>query len=245
MRVLIVDDEASLRMTLTANLELEGLEVVEADSGERALALAAKERFDLVLSDIRMPGMNGVDLFRHLRRTEPDLPVILMTAFALEGLVEAALSEGVYTVLPKPFAVADLLAVLARAARRPVVLVIDGAPGGAEATAAFLRETGLAVRAAEDPEGALRDVRSGDVDVCVVGASAPGTGPELIARILEEEPEIAVIAIIASEAPEAMRRAAALGVFACLSRPLKPAEVARVIGRARGKLRSGAGHHGG
>ena len=235
MRVLIVDDELSMRITLAANLELEGFEVAQASSGPQALDLAAKERFDLVLSDIRMPGMNGVDLVRHLRQSQPGTPVVLMTAFVLEGLVDAALSEGVFTVLPKPFAIKHLVATLTRAARRPVVLVVDAPLEGAEVTAAVLRAAGLAVRAAGDAERALRDIRAGDVDVCVICVAAPGTGPELIEQILVYEPTISILAVFGNEVPEAMRLAAALGAFACLSKPLDPEDVARVIARARGE----------
>src|SRR5271166_5091781 len=100
MRILLVDDEQSLLMTLAANLELDGLDVTTAESGQRALELFESEPFDLVLSDIRMPGMNGVDLFRRIRAQRPECPVVLMTAFALEGLVQEAIAEGVFTVLP-------------------------------------------------------------------------------------------------------------------------------------------------
>src|SRR5512140_1747134 len=103
VRVLIVDDESSLLMTLAANLELEGFDVVEASTPQRALELVRSQHFDLVLSDIRMPGMSGVDLFHAIRATHPQMPVILMTAFALEAMVRDAIEHGVYTVLAKPF----------------------------------------------------------------------------------------------------------------------------------------------
>ena len=93
MRVLIVDDERSLLLTLVANLELEGFEVVAASDGARALELVREQRFDLLLTDVRMPGMNGVDLFRQIRRVCPQMPVILMTAYAVETLIDEAIQE--------------------------------------------------------------------------------------------------------------------------------------------------------
>jgi CheY-like chemotaxis protein len=126
MRILVVDDEPGLLMTLAANLELEGFEVVAAESGARALDLFEQGAFDLVLSDIRMPGMNGVDLFRTLRSKQHGVPVVLMTAFALEGLVQEAIREGAFTVLPKPFDLDHVVGALTRAAKSPVVLLVDG-----------------------------------------------------------------------------------------------------------------------
>ena len=65
-KILLVDDERALRVTLAANLELDGMEVVEAESGERALELLRSAPFDLMLSDIRMGGMSGAELFRQV-----------------------------------------------------------------------------------------------------------------------------------------------------------------------------------
>src|SRR5687768_8603866 len=100
MRVLLVDDEGSILLTLAANLELEGFEVECANSGAQALDLIERQHFDLVLSDVRMPGMNGVDLFRRIRSKNTDIPVLLMTGFAIETLLEDAINEGVFAVLP-------------------------------------------------------------------------------------------------------------------------------------------------
>src|SRR5215471_5132373 len=99
MRILLVDDEQSLLLTLAANLELDGFDVTTAESGEHALKLFEREAFDLVLSDITMPGMSGIDLFRRVRSQRPECPVVLMTAFALEGMVRDAICEGVFTIL--------------------------------------------------------------------------------------------------------------------------------------------------
>src|SRR5690349_8933993 len=121
-KILVVDDEQSMRMTVAANLELEGFEVMDAENAEKALALIKAQKFDLVLSDVRMPGMNGVELFRLVHQLQPELPVILMTAFALEGLVQEAMREGAFTLLPKPFEIEHLVAALSSAVRGPMVL---------------------------------------------------------------------------------------------------------------------------
>ena len=124
-RILVVDDDAGLRTSLAASLELEGYRVVEAGDGARAVELVREGPFDLILSDVRMPGMSGVDAFREIRKIRPDLPVLLMTAFALEEVLADVLAEGVYAVLRKPFAVEHVIGVIARVVAGPVVLVVE------------------------------------------------------------------------------------------------------------------------
>jgi CheY-like chemotaxis protein len=235
VRILIVDDEHNLRITLAANLELEGFEVVEADSAEAALALIERQKFDLVLSDVRMPGMNGVELFRHIHRLDPDLPVILMTAFALEGLVQEALREGVFTLLPKPFEIGHLVAALSSAARAPVLLIVDDVPNVAESTASALTEIGVRSVAVTSGKVAIDVVRRRDIDVCVIDMVMPGmSGPELIERLRVEAPDIICIAVSGYDADELFQRVADR-VHAILRKPLDPPQLAEAIARARAR----------
>ena len=80
-RVLVVDDEAGMRDFLSILLRKEGYGVTVADCAEKALDLASRGDFDLVISDISMPGMSGLELLRHTRRVSPETSVILMTAY--------------------------------------------------------------------------------------------------------------------------------------------------------------------
>jgi DNA-binding NtrC family response regulator len=235
MRILLVDDEQSLLMTLAANLELDGFDVTTAESGQRALELFEKAPFDLVLSDIRMPGMNGVDLYRRIRATRPDCPVVLMTAFALEGLVQEAINEGVFTVLPKPFDIEHVVGALTSALKAPVVLVVDGRDA-AESTVEALRASGVRATDGSDPELALEEVRAGHVDVCVIDLELPGvSGADFIDRIRRMDPKIVHIAVAGHDVPAMMRQAASSGVFVCLRKPVDPGKLVEIIARARAR----------
>lgn len=232
-RVLLVDDEESLRITLAANLELEGYEVVEAGSGEEALELAEKQAFDLVLSDIKMPGMNGVELFRALRAKWPRVPCVLMSAFALEDLVAGALSEGVFTLLPKPFDIQAALQVLTKAAHGPVVLVVDDLRADAETTAGLFEAVGLKAKAVFSGEEALAAISGGNVDVCVVDLVMPGmSGAELIAEFRRQRPEVPVIAISGHDVATLLRRTETR-VFTSFKKPVAPDELIRAVAQAR------------
>ncbi|HYI03154.1 response regulator [Hyalangium sp.] len=235
-RVLVVDDEESMRITLAANLELEGHEVVEAASGEEALRKVRERPVDVVLADIRMPGLHGVELHRHLRREQPGLPVVLMTAFAQESLVEDALAEGVFTVMHKPFDVAHLLRTLRHAASVPEVLVVDDSEDVAEATVEGLRLCGVRAQAVYDGDMALERMGSGKIDVCVVDLVMPGvTGPQVVERLRGAGQPVAIIAVSGHDVPEMMRQVAALGDVACMRKPISIRELAQVIARTRGR----------
>ena len=93
-RVLIVDDERSMRELLSIVLRRDGYEVLTAEDGAAAVELLKKQRFDILITDIRMPQMNGVDLLREAKRIDPDIISIVMTAFASTDTAVEALRLG-------------------------------------------------------------------------------------------------------------------------------------------------------
>lgn len=224
-------------MTLAANLELEGFDVTEAESGERALELLAQRPFDLVVSDVRMPGMQGLELFRRAKRIHPDMPLILMSAFAVENILEQAILEGVYTVLTKPFDARALASLLSRAAHQPYVLVVDDVERDAKTTADVLLACGVRARAVLDADSALAAVQAGDVDICVVDLVMPKvSGAEITERIRAVDPTIGVIAVSGYSVPELMGLVTAKGALACMRKPFTPAQLVRAVARARGRF---------
>src|SRR5687768_9890906 len=103
MRILIVDDEEVLRDVLDVVLRREGFDVISASSGEEALNLLDTEEVDLMILDIMLPGISGIDTLRSVRISSPDLPVIIITAFSsIDGAIEA-MKHGAFHYIPKPF----------------------------------------------------------------------------------------------------------------------------------------------
>jgi len=109
LRILIVDDDQRMARTLKDILTVKGYQADVAHSGVKALEEIAETHFDCLLSDIKMPGMNGVELFRAVRKIRRDLPVVLMTAYAYDELVKQGVEEGVRDVLTKPLHIDELL----------------------------------------------------------------------------------------------------------------------------------------
>ncbi len=104
-RILVVDDEESMRQLLEIALGKDGHRITLADSGKAATKLIDQNSFDLVISDIKMPDMSGVDVLRHVKETEPGTPVIMVTAYASAETAVEALRLGAYDYLTKPFKV--------------------------------------------------------------------------------------------------------------------------------------------
>ena len=101
--ILVVDDEPNYQIVLSELLKDEGYEVFTADSAEAALPLLRTTDLDLVLTDMKMPGMDGIEFLKKIKEFDPELPVILITAYAeVERAVEA-MHLGAFTYLAKPF----------------------------------------------------------------------------------------------------------------------------------------------
>lgn len=116
--ILIVDDELSIRASLRTILTGLGFGVIEAARGEEAIALVRTARFDVVLLDINMPGLGGVEVCRQMRRIAPILPVLMLTVQSSEDRKVEALDAGADDYITKPFQLRELIARIRAAVRR-------------------------------------------------------------------------------------------------------------------------------
>ena len=114
-RVLVVDDESSIRELLQKTLALAEYDVDTAPDGRAALERLRLGNYDLLIADLKMPGMDGLTLIREARRLKADLPVIIITGFSTESSAIEAVNLGVAGYLTKPFRVPQVLAAAARA----------------------------------------------------------------------------------------------------------------------------------
>ena len=114
LRVLVVDDNASLLRFLVSAFSANGCTVSQAAAAEQALALITAEPFDLVVSDIKMPGLSGLDLLRAVKGKQPETPVVLITGNPSVNSAVFGLRHGAYDYLPKPFSIREIQQLLAR-----------------------------------------------------------------------------------------------------------------------------------
>src|SRR5689334_7002016 len=180
--VLVVDDEKNMRLSLKTVLSDEGYSVRTVESAEEALALLAREDFFMTISDARLGGMSGYEFLARMRTQWPELPVLMITAYATPKLAVEAIKAGAMDYLAKPFAPEELLHAVARCAER-YRLLQDNANLRARATATY----GLEQIVGDCPQ--IRELRQliqrfapTDARVLILGES--GTGKELVAGAL-------------------------------------------------------------
>ena len=101
--ILIVDDEKNYLTILSAVLEDEGFEVLTALGGREALEVHKTSDLDLIVTDMKMPGMDGIELLEHIKSVDPDLPIIMMTAHGTIDKAVEAMQKGAYSYILKPF----------------------------------------------------------------------------------------------------------------------------------------------
>jgi two-component system C4-dicarboxylate transport response regulator DctD len=182
--VLFVDDDPDLRRATTQMLALAGFEVRAFAGAEAALAALDPGFEGPVVTDIRMPRMTGLQLFERIRALDPELPVLLVTGHGDVELAVAALKDGVYDFITKPFDAERLATAVAHAAeKRRLVLENRRLRAAADETPADLPLVGdtPAIRRLRDT---IRQIADADVDVLVEGET--GSGKEVVARLLHD-----------------------------------------------------------
>jgi two-component system response regulator PilR (NtrC family) len=196
-RILIVDDELSMREFLKILLEKEGYEVSTAPDADTALQIVKKEEIDLVVTDIRMPGMNGLELLTELKSHSRDMPVIMITAFASPDDAVLAMKNGAFDYITKPFNVDEIKGVIRAASnrrQRQDVPAEDHFPGIIGNSPEMVKIFDLIKRIAPTP-----------ANVLIYGES--GTGKELVAQAIHRHSRVAdnpFVPITCSAIPESL-----------------------------------------
>ena len=128
MRLLIVDDDLKMAKTLQDIFTVKGHAAEAVHSGYEAIDRVVETQFDCVLTDIKMPDMNGVELCKALKKAQPDIPVVLMTAYATDDLVKQGLEEGAVAALTKPLDIEALLSYFSLLRKELVIAIVDNDP---------------------------------------------------------------------------------------------------------------------
>ncbi len=181
-RILIVDDEPDMLDNCARILTRLGYQCVQAENGEAALGEFERQRPDLVLTDLKMPGMDGMALMARLHETDSDLPVVMITGFASIESAVAAVREGAFDYLPKSFSVDQLRVAVERALRHRGLQVENrNLRKQLQQALGFENVVGRSPAMAQVFELVKKAARS-EANILVLGES--GTGKELIARAI-------------------------------------------------------------
>lgn len=196
-QILIVDDDSSLREAICDTLMLAGYSCIEAGSGEEALKILTKRRADMVITDVQMDGMDGHRLLNQVHEKYPNLPVLLMTAYANINGAVAAMRDGAVDYLSKPFAPEVLLNQVSRYV--PVSRIVKGEPVWKDPS------TGELLKLASK-------VAASDATVMITGPS--GSGKEILSRFVHDKSQRAdgpFVAINCAAIPDTMLESTLFG----------------------------------
>ncbi len=231
LRILIVDDDQRMAKTLKDIFNVKGYEAEVAHSGREALKELAKGQFNCVLADIKMPEMNGVDFYKMLKKEQPDIPVVMMTAYSADKLVNEGLKEGAIAVLSKPLDIEALLSFFSALRKDRYIVIVDDDPNFCKTLGDILQARGFAVTQITDPHDVVAKIRA-DAQVLLLDMKLNGiNGLDLLKEIRKHYPHLPVILVTGyrDEMGEAIEAALKISAYACLYKPLQIEELLQFL----------------
>lgn len=238
VKVLVVDDDRRMVKTICDILTVKGHQTLQAYTGEEAVAVVKSEGPDCVLMDIKMPRVNGVEALKMIKEISPELPVVLMSAFASDVQVAAAQKLGAYTVLDKPFDIQMVLSFLSMLKREESILVVDDDPAFCQTLKDILQARGCSVDAETDPEKVLGHMEHDYKLVVLLDLKLGNTkGLDVLKNIRAKYPTKPVLLATAYgvETADAIKQGLQIGAYTSLYKPLEIESLVGVIKEIRRK----------
>lgn len=225
MKILVVDDDRRIVKTTCDILSLKGHEPIPAYSGEEGVEKVRDDAPDCVLMDVKMEGISGAQALKRMKAIAPALPVVLVTAYATDELVEAAKRDGAYAVLSKPLNFPVILSFLSLLRQEESILVVDDDPEFCRTLKDILTLRGFQVETETEALGVighldnnyklaiiLLDLQLGAVD-----------GVEVLQQIQAKYPGKPVVLVTGyrQEMASSIEKARRMGAYTCLYKPLE------------------------
>jgi two-component system response regulator HydG len=220
--ILVVDDEVDTCQNLSDILTDLGYRVDVANDGPSALKKVRRNAYDVALLDLKMPGMDGLTLYREIKKLRGGTVAIIVSAYASTETAEEAMALGALQVLPKPTDFPKLLALVGEAVDQPLVLVVDDDPDLCQNLWDLLRERGYRVAVAHDEPTAAGQIQDTAFRVVLIDMKLPsGDGGRVYRLLREANPQARTILITGhrSEMEQLVQRAVEEGADAVCYKP--------------------------
>jgi CheY-like chemotaxis protein len=231
--ILVVDDEEDTCRNLNDILTDLGYEVTVATDGAAALDLVRRQRYDVALLDLLMPGMDGLEFYRAMKRERAGTVAVIVTGHPNDPKAVEALAAGAWRVMAKPVEIPELLGLVDEVVRQPLVLVVDDDPGLCANLWDLLREQGYRVCLAHDERTAAERLAVGRFSVILLDMRLPGTDGTIVFRLARQmNPQAQVVAITGYRSDEEprVRQLLAAGAREVIE---KPFDVPRLLATLR------------
>jgi two-component system, NtrC family, response regulator HydG len=222
LKILVVDDDRRMARTLSDILNISGYQAIEAYSAESAMELVLAQPFDCVITDIRMPGMDGVDLFHQIHDRLPELPVILMTAYASDERISEGVEKGAFGVVTKPLEISQILGFLSALSDERIIAVVDDDPFFCKTMQEILSGRGYSVRTMTQPCDVLDNLDENVQGVLLDMKINSIGGKEILQKIREKYPDLPVVLVTGygREMADAITDALEMSAYLCMYKPL-------------------------
>jgi two-component system, NtrC family, response regulator HydG len=223
-KILVVDDDRRMAKTICDILMVKGYDVQEANSGEEAVKTVKSSVPECVLMDIKMGGMDGIETLKAIKGIIPDLPVVLMSAYATEEQARVAKKLGAYSVMGKPIDIQGLLSFLSVFRKEKSILIVDDDPNFCQTLKGILESRNYKVET-EVNAGNVINLMENEYKLVVLLDMNLGSrdGAEVLRDIREKYPTKPVILITGygKEMRGAIDKGFEIGAYACLYKPFE------------------------
>ncbi len=220
--ILVVDDDLDTLRNLSDILTEMGYRVQTASNGAAALELVREHPFDIALLDLKMPGMDGLTLYREIRQVRADTVAMIVTAYATTETITEAKQAGLWHVLAKPVDLGQLLPLVDEALRQPLIMVVDDDQQLCANLWDILRDRGFRVTVAHDENEANDQLARGRYQVVLIDMKLPvGNGHKMLQKVRATSPDVRTVLITGfrDEMEELVRLALAEGADAVCYKP--------------------------
>jgi CheY-like chemotaxis protein len=235
--ILVVDDDVDTCRNLSDILTDMGYHVDTAHDGFAALELARRQRYDIAILDFKMPGMDGLTVYRELRKVQAETVAIVVTAFAGKTTAEEAMAAGAWHVLPKPVDFPRLLGLVDQALGQPLVLVVDDDPDLCGTLWDLLRERGYRVAVANDDTTAAQNLQDRNFKVVLIDMKLPHGDGATVFRLVRQANPGARTVVITGARPEVdrqLRQVVAEGADAVCYKPFDVPQLLQTLSKLAG-----------
>jgi two-component system response regulator HydG len=231
--VLIVDDDIEMTETLSDILKDLGHHVEVANDGLKAIEKIKAQTFDVILMDIKMPGINGVETYKRIKNIRPEATVMMMTAYSVEDLVAEALKEGAYGIMYKPIDITKVVEFIESLKKSALILIVDDDLSTCETLMDVLEEKGYRIARASSGKEAIKMVREAKFDIVFIDVKMPVmNGLEVYLTLKKIRPDIKAIMMTGyrQEMQGLVEEAIKSNAYTCLYKPFNVEKVLKLLG---------------
>lgn len=221
--VLIVDDDKEMTETLSDILTELGHHVEVANDGLKAIEKVKAQPFDVILMDIRMPGINGVETYKEVKKNQPGAAVMMMTAYAVQDLVAEALEEGAYGVMYKPIDITRAIKLIESVKKSILILFVDVDLPTCETLINLLKKKRYHIAKVSSGEEAIKVVQKRNIDIVFIEVKMPVmNGLETYLALRKIRPNIKAIMMTRYrlEVQDLIDESLKESAYACIYKPI-------------------------